>query len=174
MQGLFIPTGSSRKDEKQTMIATIYGLTLDDKKHPVLMPQKDVVYQNNLTCADNVVQLCNDSMQLSYRAEEYVIMVATTMKGDILGIFEVSHGTINAALCNPREIYLRAFVVGAGNIILIHNHPSGNCTPSDDDLKTAKRMTAAGKLLGINLLDYIIVGNNNYYSAHDDSTQIDI
>ena len=84
-------------------------------------------------------------------------------KGKPLGVFEISHGTINQSICNPRDIFIKALLCGAAGIILAHNHPSGDVAPSKNDMEIYKRVKEAGQLLGIGLLDNIIIGNG-YYS----------
>lgn len=96
-------------------------------------------------------------------AEEYVYTLALDNKNKATGLFEISHGTVNSSVISPREIYIRALLLGASSIILFHNHPSGDVTPSKDDILVTKRVKAAGELLGVELLDHIIIGDT-YYS----------
>lgn len=96
---------------------------------------------------------------LNQLAEEYLYMIALSTKNKPLGIFEVSHGTVNASLVNPREIFIRLLLSGASNFILAHNHPSGSCTPSNEDCKLTDRINDCARLMGIPLLDHIIIGD---------------
>ena len=80
----------------------------------------------------------------------------------------ISVGTVNAACSSPREIYLEALRAQAVYLILIHNHPSGNPVPSKEDFLLTKRMKHAGELLGIELSDHIIIGNQAYYSFREE------
>lgn len=80
----------------------------------------------------------------------------------------VSVGSLNEALINPREIFKSAILSNAHSMMLIHNHPSGNLTPSKSDIQTTARMQELGELMGISLVDHIITGRNgNYYSFRD-------
>ena len=80
----------------------------------------------------------------------------------------VSVGSLNEALINPREIFKSAILSNAHSMMLIHNHPSGNLTPSTSDIQTTARMQELGELMGISLVDHIITGRNgNYYSFRD-------
>lgn len=80
----------------------------------------------------------------------------------------VSVGSLNEALINPREIFKSAILSNAHSMMLIHNHPSGNLTPSTSDIQTTARMQELGELMGISLVDHIIIGRNgNYYSFRD-------
>lgn len=77
-------------------------------------------------------------------------------------------GTVNYSLVHPREIFKEAYLLSASYIICIHNHPSGNAIPSNNDIDITKRIKTLGDIHGIGLLDHIIVGNNNYYSFYED------
>jgi DNA repair protein RadC len=76
----------------------------------------------------------------------------------------ISIGTINASLVHPREVFEPAIRELAVAIILVHNHPSGDPTPSEDDISLTKRLIEAGKILGIEVTDHIIIGKNRYFS----------
>lgn len=91
-----------------------------------------------------------------------VIMVDT--KNKMIGINLVSMGTINQTITHPREVFRPAVMASANSIFLCHNHPSGDPTPSKEDINTTKRLKEAGKILGIELLDHIILGDNRHES----------
>lgn len=76
----------------------------------------------------------------------------------------ISKGTVNQTIAMPREVFRRAVKLGATSIMLAHNHPSGDPTPSGDDIRLTSRMVECGKVLGIEVVDHIVVGNGNYYS----------
>ena len=76
----------------------------------------------------------------------------------------LTKGTVNASLVSPREIFLEALKYHAVSIVLIHNHPSGDPNPSKEDLLITKRISEAGAMLGISLLDHLIIGDNIYTS----------
>ena len=73
-------------------------------------------------------------------------------------------GTINYSFVHPREIFKEAYLSSASSIILLHNHPTGNIIPSQNDIDTTKNLIQIGNLLGIQVIDHIIIGNHNYYS----------
>lgn len=98
------------------------------------------------------------SIGITQLAEEEVYMLACNTRGRLLGIFMVSHGTVDATLISPREIFLRALLIGASRIIVVHNHPSKDTTPSKEDIKVTKRIKEAGEIIGIKVLDHIIIG----------------
>ena len=78
-------------------------------------------------------------------------------------------GTVNYSLVHPREIFKEAYLLSASYIICIHNHPSGNATPSSNDIELTERIKNIGNLHGIILIDHIIIGKNNYYSFYEDN-----
>ena len=89
-------------------------------------------------------------------------------KSALLGEKDVYKGTVNASLVNPREIFVEALRTEAVSIILLHNHPSGDPAPSRADVATTERIRQAGELIGIELLDHIIIGNNCYISFREE------
>lgn len=82
----------------------------------------------------------------------------------------VSMGSLNASLAHPREVFKKAIINGAAAIITVHNHPSGNLQPSEDDFENWARLTKAGKLLGIPVKDNLIISTKGYYS-HTQATK---
>lgn len=81
----------------------------------------------------------------------------------------VFKGILNKSLIHPRDIFKEAYLLSACNFICIHNHPSGDATPSMEDINVTKMLSEIGKLHGIRLLDHVIIGNNNYYSFYEDN-----
>lgn len=78
-------------------------------------------------------------------------------------------GTLNRSLVHPREIFKEAYLSSAAYIICLHNHPSGNVIPSNEDLNITNHLVKIGKLQGIPIIDHIIIGNNNYYSFYENN-----
>ena len=76
-------------------------------------------------------------------------------------------GTLNNASVHPREIFKNAYLLSADSIVCIHNHPSGDVLPSKEDILLTKKLIEIGKINGINVIDHIIIGHNNYYSFYD-------
>jgi DNA repair protein RadC len=81
-------------------------------------------------------------------------------KNKIIGVFEISHGTVNASIVNPREAFQKALLANAVSVIFMHNHPSGDPTASREDIEVTKRLSEAGKIIGVEVLDHIIVGDS--------------
>ena len=146
-----------------------YGMKLDAIKHPVLVEEaRYEVMAKELNDPQKIVNMFNDSVQLSDKAEEYLYMIALDSKCNALGIFEVAHGTATQCIMGTREILQRALISGAVSMAVLHNHPSGNPIPSKEDRKSQKKMSDAGNIIGINLLDFIIVGKDSYYSLKEE------
>lgn len=101
---------------------------------------------------------------LRHLETERLLMIMLNTKHRFLGDFELSKGTVNASVASPREAFIEALKSGAVYIILLHNHPSGDPTPSREDIVTTKRMKEAGNIIGIKLIDHIIIGDNKYIS----------
>ena len=96
--------------------------------------------------------------------QENIKLLMLNSKSKLLGESDISKGTVNASLVSPRELFIEALNKQAVSIILLHNHPSGDPTPSKTDLLLTKRVKEAGELIGIDLLDHIIIGDNCYCS----------
>ncbi|MDP2735624.1 MAG: DNA repair protein RadC [bacterium] len=90
---------------------------------------------------------------------EHFVVIMLDTKGRPIGINTVSTGTLNASLVHPREVFKPAILCNSAAIILAHNHPSGDPTPSREDRESTKRLVEAGELLGINVLDHVIIGD---------------
>lgn len=97
-------------------------------------------------------------MRIHEEPEEHMYMICMNTKNRIIGVFEISHGNVNSSIVGVREIFQKALLANAVSIILMHNHPSGDPTPSREDINVTKRIVEAGKLIGIEVLDHIIVG----------------
>jgi DNA repair protein RadC len=93
----------------------------------------------------------------------FAILCVTT-KRRVIAYHEVSRGTLGSTLVHPREIFKAVLLANAAAIVAAHNHPSGDPTPSPDDLELTHRLAAAGDVLGIPMLDHIIIGDGCYYS----------
>ena len=140
----------------------------DESRHNVLV--KESARNYNAAALDMpyiIVNMLNDIYRLNRQAEERVYMIALDNKNKPLGVFEISHGSGNFSVCNPREIYIRALLCGAFSVILAHNHPSGDPTPSRLDIEMYADIKEAGRILGVKLLDSIVIGNDQYFSFEE-------
>lgn len=107
--------------------------------------------------------------QLRHLQTEQLIAAFFDSKCAFLGDKVVSLGSISGSFVSPREIFRYALLKDAAGLILLHNHPSGDPEPSADDFSVTQRVYESGVLIGIELVDHIIIGNNRYYSFKDNS-----
>ena len=148
-----------------------YRMEQDELRHPCLVAEQVLDYTSSIvTTPEQAVDVANYVYSMKNLAEEMVCLITLDSKGEILGVFRVSHGTINASLCNPREIFLRALVSGASSIIVLHNHPSGDPSPSDKDLMVCERLKKASDMLGFIFSDFIIIADTYYSFRENDYT----
>lgn len=103
-------------------------------------------------------------MYLDGADREMMVVICLNVKNDVINISTISIGSLNCSIVHPREVFKIAILSNAGGIILGHNHPSGNSSPSNEDINITKRLDEGGKILGIDIMDHIIIGENNYTS----------
>jgi len=116
----------------------------------------------NTSSPDRVVKIFYRDMQKE-TVEKFLVIHLNNQ--NIIESFQaVSIGTLNSASVCNRDVFKAAVVANSAAIICIHNHPSGNCMPSPEDRKITEELKAAGRLLGIKVLDHIIIGKGSYYS----------
>lgn len=106
---------------------------------------------------------------LRHRNQEVMKLLLLNSKAELIDETNISKGTVNASLVTPRELFVEALKKEAVSMILLHNHPSGDPTTSRDDILTTKRISECGLLIGIELLDHIIIGNNCYVSFQEEN-----
>ena len=117
-----------------------------------------------ISCPKDIYEVLTKVCRIQCNAEEVFILITLNTKNIVTGYFEVHRGTINSSLVHPREVFKRALLNNARYIMVAHNHPSGDPNPSKEDIQITERLKEAGNLLGINLLDHIIVGDDKYIS----------
>ena len=95
---------------------------------------------------------------------EMILSIMLTVKNDLIGVETVSIGSVTASTTTPRDVFKSAILANAVSVIFCHNHPSGDLTPSGEDIRITKKLIEAGELLGINVLDHLIVSHNGFNS----------
>ncbi|MBA7694037.1 hypothetical protein ES703_102638 [subsurface metagenome] len=113
----------------------------------------------------DVYELVKDELINSDR--EIFLSVMLTSRNHLIGVETVSIGSVNSAILSPREIFKGALLANAVSIILCHNHPSGDLSPSEEDIKITKRLIEVGELLGVKVLDHLIVSDQGYRTLRD-------
>jgi len=104
---------------------------------------------------------------LKDKKKEYFLIFPLNSRNQIMKEEIVSIGCLNANIAHPREVFRRAISNNAAQVILVHNHPSGDTQPSDDDIKITKQLVEAGKILGIEVLDHIVISQGSYLSMKE-------
>lgn len=141
---------------------TKYTTKLTENKRVVLEKEVSMNYPSlsyAIKSPDDAATIGKEFMYIHREPEEYMYMICMNVKNKVIGIFEISHGTVNASLVTPREVFQKALLANSVSIILMHNHPSGDSTPSREDIEVTKRLVEAGKIVGIEVLDHIIIGD---------------
>ena len=129
-----------------------------------LVRESSVMYEPRyINTPQDAVHLVEDF--LAYSDREKVVAICLDVKNQPTAISTISMGTLHSSLVHPREVFKAAILSNAAGFILAHNHPSGELTPSSDDISVTERIKKAGELLGIDLLDHIIVGDGQRYTS---------
>ena len=125
--------------------------------------QSPAYKKKELTDPEKVYKLMRSKLK-DYSKEQFYLIALDSRN---FSIHEISLGTLDASIVHPREAFAEAIKAKAASVVFVHNHPSGDPEPSEDDLEITKRLTEAGKILGIEVVDHIIVTKNNYFSFKD-------
>jgi len=126
------------------------SLKIQDETLPIIKSTKDVVAQ---------------AVYLRDKTREHLMTIYLNARNEMVWKKQSTFiGTLNASLIHPREIFQEALLHNAASVILVHNHPSGDPEPSEDDIEITKRIQEAGKIMGIDVLDHIIIAKKQVYS----------
>lgn len=106
--------------------------------------------------------------EMRYLKKEVFKVVLLNTKNEIIGDVNISVGSLNYSIVHPREVFTEAIKKSANSIILMHNHPSGNPSPSREDVNVTERLQKSGEILGIEVLDHIVIGEGIYYSLREE------
>ncbi|NYE57204.1 JAB domain-containing protein [Carboxydothermus ferrireducens] len=132
----------------------------------ILVKEKEIQYHANvsITQPEDAYRIITENTLIQKEAQEIFGFLALDAKNKVMAIHEVSRGTACNAPVHPREVFKAAILYNSINIIIFHNHPSGDVQPSGEDLNITKRLQEAGDLLGIKVLDHIIIGDRKFIS----------
>lgn len=156
--------------EVLTMRVVKYKTKLTEKQRVVLEKEVSVYYpeiDRKMNSPEKIAKFATQYLRMHEMSEEYLYMLCMNTKLDMIGVFEVSHGNVNSSIVGTREIFQKALLANAVNIVMIHNHPSGDSTPSREDVDVTKRLMEAGNIIGIQVLDHLIIGRPGYSSLKD-------
>jgi DNA repair protein RadC len=123
---------------------------------------EEIIRINN---EEDAYELVKDELVSSDR--EMILSIMLTVKNELIGVETVSIGSVTASTTTPRDVFKSAILANAVSIILCHNHPSGDLTPSGEDIRITKQLIEAGELLGIKVLDHLIVSHKGFHSLRD-------
>lgn len=127
-----------------------------------LVKEKSDLYQSNIINSPDDASNIIDQYLANADREHFGILCLDT-KNKVTAIHTVSIGTLNSSVVHPREVFKAAILANANGIIIFHNHPSGDPTPSIEDRQVTNRLVEAGKVMGITVLDHVVVGDGSRY-----------
>jgi DNA repair protein RadC len=130
---------------------------------------KEIISINNLKMNNAKIVYNYYKDILNVKQQEYFYCIYLDTRKRIIKDKLLFIGTLNQSLIHPREIYKEAYKLSASSIVCIHNHPSGNVIPSEEDISITKELVKVGKILDIPVVDHIIIGKNNYYSFFENN-----
>lgn len=119
--------------------------------------------RKTVSTPEDVVALCWPQMRGSDR--EHFWALALNTKNQLLRVVEISVGSLNASIVHPRELFKEAVRLSAASVVVVHNHPSGDPTPSGADIQLTRRLLKAGDVLGIELLDHVVIGDGGEHAS---------
>lgn len=102
--------------------------------------------------------------RLKDKKKEYFLALLLDTRGQLIKISEISVGSLDSSIVHPREVFKEAISASAASAIFVHNHPSGDPEPSEDDIKLTERLAQAGEIVGIDVLDHVIIGDKDFSS----------
>lgn len=143
-------------------VQILAGIELGQRLVKALPEDTDVI-----RCPSDAVQLVMEEMRF-LQQEHFVCMFLNT-KNRVIDKKCIFIGSLNTSVVHPREIFREAIRCSAASVICIHNHPSGDPTPSQEDIEITKRLFNAGEMIGIEMIDHLIIGDQTYYSMRENS-----
>ncbi|MBO6239989.1 MAG: DNA repair protein RadC [Butyrivibrio sp.] len=168
---------------KERGLNSLYTLTLDELKsvHGIGEVKavklkclselaKRMAYQGSFsgTFFESSRQIAGQYMEkMRHDDRERAVLLCLNNKHKLLNETVLSIGTVNSASVSPRDLFIHALKTGASSIVLLHNHPSGDPTPSRADVELTNKISESGNMLDVRLLDHIIIGNQSYYSFNE-------
>lgn len=143
-------------------VQILAGIELGQRLVKAIPEETDVI-----RCPSDVVQLVMEEMRF-LQQEHFVCMFLNT-KNRVIDKKCIFIGSLNTSVVHPREIFREAIRCSAASVICIHNHPSGDPTPSQEDVEITKRLFNAGEMIGIEMIDHLIIGDQTYYSMRENN-----
>lgn len=110
-------------------------------------------------------RIIQEVLDIEYEAVEKFGILTLTTKNGVAGVHVLSIGNLNSAIVHPREVFKAAILNNAASLVCFHNHPSGDPTPSQEDISLTRRLVEVGELMGIEVLDHVIIGGYGQYAS---------
>ena len=139
------------------------GKAVLEKELSVNCPELDKF----MNSPEKVATFARYFLKIHENSEEYLYMICLNVKLVMTSVFELSHGNVNSSIVGIREMFQKALLANAVSIIVMHNHPSGDPTPSREDIQITKRMVEAGRIVGVDVLDHLIVCKDAFTSLKE-------
>ena len=153
------------------MRITRYSLSLTPDKTNTLVKEDARNYEGEkLNSPQEIADMMRTVFDLGNKAEEYFYVVAMNAKCKPIGVFEISHGASTFSYVDPQAVFSRLLICGGPMWVAVHNHPSGDCTPSKADLKITAKLFHLSEMLGMTMADHVIVSDETYYSFSENGT----
>ena len=133
----------------------------------ILVKEQEVEYKEKIRCMEDLIDFIKDVIKIEQEPEEVLYLITLSNANQIHSFMEVARGTINCCNFHEADIYKRVLLSNCRKFILVHNHPSGIAKTSLDDRKVTEDMKKSSKLLGLNFLDHIVIGDNCYTSCFE-------
>lgn len=129
-----------------------------------MIKEQSIEYTTKITKPIDIVKLINKYEDYSSSPNEKIIVIGLNIKNEINIYTEIASGTSGFCNCTIADMFKPLLISNSSKFIIVHNHPSGNSTPSKEDIEITKKIIEASKLIGLQFLDHIVIGDNNYTS----------
>lgn len=134
------------------------------KQKLLLVREQEFKYNQKISSTLDLVDFIRNILQIQNESQEVAYVLALNNKNQFIGFSEIARGGINMCNISKNEIFKNVLLSNCNKFILIHNHPSGDPTPSKSDIEVTKEILKGCKIMGIELLDHLIIGDNEYQS----------
>lgn len=146
-----------------------YTTHLDKELRTIVIKERGINYEQDNefktpTCID---RLFRELYQLDKRSEEFLYLVCLNSSCKLIGVFELSHGTVDSAPVAIRELFVKALIIGTVGFILVHNHPGGSKKESREDIEVTNKVKRASELIQVKFWDHVIIAGDTFISLRE-------